>query len=189
MFNDTKYRPYYLLKIYTSDEELRDKYEQQAENFNKQISKYLAGDSIMTDSGFDIFCPEREIIKGGNINKEDYKCSKIGQKIKCSMIFINTAFNLERHVGYYIYSRSSTASKTPLRLSNCVGIIDPGYRGEIATVFDNLDKNDYTVAKYQRLVQICPPDLTYPLAIQVVNNLDNLGSSQRGDGGFGSTGI
>ena len=41
--------------------------------------------------------------------------------------------------GYYLYPRSSTGSKTPLRLSNSIGVIDSGYRGNLIACFDNID--------------------------------------------------
>ena len=50
---------------------------------------------------------------------------------------------IEHYVGYYLYSRSSTGSKTPLRLSNSVGIIDSGYRGNIKACFDNINNSDF----------------------------------------------
>jgi dUTP pyrophosphatase len=91
-------------------------------------------------------------------------------------------------VGYYLYPRSSTGTKTPLRLANSVGIIDSGYRGNIISVFDNWKNSTYVVEKYNRLVQICPPDLSYPMSVTMVENDDTLGRTERGEGGFGSTG-
>ena len=195
-------RPHYILKMYVDNSELKAKYEQIAIEQNRQIQRYLAGDNIMLDSGVDLFCPNDCIIPGGQVNKEDYKSVKVGQGIKCCMLRVGESLvrNIDgelefkpdypgRCVGYYMYCRSSTGSKTPLRLSNNVGIIDPGYRGELCTVFDNLDKNDYIITKYQRLVQICCPDLSYPIAIELVNNLKDLGVTDRGDGGIGSTGM
>jgi dUTP pyrophosphatase len=96
------------------------------------------------------------------------------------------------YVSYYLYSRSSTPLKTPLRLANSVGIIDSGYRGHIKAVFDN--KNDYDFMEYNiefgsRLTQLCPPNLEYPMKINIVNNIESLGITNRGTGGFGSTGI
>ena len=91
------------------------------------------------------------------------------------------------YVGYYLYPRSSTCVKTPLRLANSVGIIDSGYRGNIIAVFDNISSNkSYATLKNQRLVQLCPPNLTHPLIVSLVDSLDD---TMRGAGGFGSTGV
>ena len=92
-------------------------------------------------------------------------------------------------VGYYLYPRSSTGTKTPLRLANSVGIIDSGYRGNIIAAFDNWLDDDYTVLKDSRVVQLCPPDLSYPVVVSLVSEESELGLTKRGEGGFGSTGL
>ena len=50
----------------------------------------------------------------------------------------------EKNVSYYLYPRSSII-KTPLRMSNSVGIIDAGYRGNIIGCVDNIGDIPYTV--------------------------------------------
>ena len=75
-------------------------------------------------------------------------------------------------------------SRTPLRLSNSVGIIDAGYRGNLCAYVDNIKQNPYTVNRGDRLVQICAPNLE-PINFSIVNQLSG---SQRGNDGFGSTG-
>ena len=84
---------------------------------------------------------------------------------------------------YYLYPRSSI-SKTPLRMSNSVGIIDAGYRGEIIAKVDNLSNDDYKIEKGTRLFQICDASLE-PIELRIV---DKLSETTRGVGGFGSTG-
>ena len=99
------------------------------------------------------------------------------------------------YVSYYLYSRSSTATKTPLRLANSVGIIDSGYRGTIKSSFDfnlayfNNIKN-YSIQSNSRYVQITPPDLSnFPMRVIIVDDINQLGgNTSRGDHGFGSTG-
>jgi len=97
--------------------------------------------------------------------------------------------------GYYMYPRSSI-SKTPLRLSNSVGIIDSGYRGELIAMVDLHDTLaednsskfiPYTINKTDRYFQICSPTLE-PFRIKMVYEREDLGDTERGDGGFGSTG-
>jgi dUTP pyrophosphatase len=89
-------------------------------------------------------------------------------------------------LGFYLYPRSSTGSKTSLRLSNSVGIIDSGYRGELIGVFDA--SNDETIIGGEtRLLQICSGDLT-PFEVKLVYSIDDLNVTTRGSGGFGSTG-
>ena len=101
---------------------------------------------------------------------------KIKHRISCKP--------LEKH-GYYLYPRSSI-SKTPLRLSNSVGIIDYGYRGDIIACVDNIGDVDYNIPKGSRFVQICSPDLK-PINLVIVEEFINDEDNDRGDGGFGST--
>lgn len=86
--------------------------------------------------------------------------------------------------GYYLYARSSI-SKTPLGLANSIGIIDYGYRGEICAVVRNFSDKPFEIKQGDRYFQLCAPDLL-PIQIQIVQELD---STIRGSGGFGSTGF
>lgn len=113
---------------------------------------------------------------------------KLPQGVKCAM------YNLvnEQYTGYYLYPRSSII-KTPLRLANSVGIIDAGYRGEIIAVVDNIDRNKDIMTvirnyakKTERLFQICAPDLS-SFKVELIENEEILGKTERGEGGFGST--
>ena len=125
------------------------------------------------DSGLDLFCPETITINPG-------ETVKINLQINCEALH-DTIENT--NVSYYLYPRSSII-KTPLRLANSVGIIDAGYRGDIIACVDNIKSESYTVNKGDRLFQICSGNLE-PIQFQLVNDLSN---TQRGSGGFGSTG-
>jgi dUTP pyrophosphatase len=98
---------------------------------------------------------------------------------------VNTNIKYSMPVGYFLYPRSSTGTKTPLRLANSIGLIDAGYRGNYIAAFDNIRAPDFKVERGQQLVQICPPNVTYPLRVELVSELDE---TVRGAGGFGSTG-
>lgn len=84
---------------------------------------------------------------------------------------------------YFLMPRSSI-SKTPLRLANCIGLIDGGYRGELMAMCDNIKSEPYTAEKGQRLFQIVACDCS-PITYELVNELSE---TTRGSGGFGSTG-
>ena len=84
---------------------------------------------------------------------------------------------------YYLFPRSSI-SKTPLRMSNSIGLIDGGYRGEIMASCDNIKNFDFTLEKGQRLFQLVAIDSS-PISYRVVKELSD---TTRGSGGFGSTG-
>ena len=80
--------------------------------------------------------------------------------------------------------RSSIGSKSGLRLSNSMGIIDADYRGEICILYDNISDSDYEIKAGDRIAQ-CWIERVYRFKSVVV---DILPASERGEGGFGSTG-
>lgn len=84
---------------------------------------------------------------------------------------------------YYLMPRSSI-NKTPLRLSNSIGLIDGGYRGEIMASCDNIKNYSYTAKKGERLFQLVSFDSS-PISFSLKKELSN---TSRGEGGFGSTG-
>lgn len=154
------------LFLYTDDTELRDYYRSIAEKHNQKVNSIR-----FADSGFDLYSPEDTNVQG--------KTYMFNYKVKCAM------YKEDVPQGYYLYARSSIY-KTRLRMANSVGIIDSGYRGNICAVFDVLD-NETFIEKHQRLNQICHPTLE-PFFVRVVETEDELGSTDRGEGGFGSTG-
>ena len=83
-----------------------------------------------------------------------------------------------------ILPRSSIGTKTPLRLSNSVGLIDSGYRGELGVLYDNTSDNDYQVTAGDRIAQLLVMP-SYRFKAKVV---DILADSDRGEGGFGASG-
>jgi dUTP pyrophosphatase len=85
--------------------------------------------------------------------------------------------------GFWLIPRSSIC-KTPLRMSNSVGLIDAGYRNTLKVSLDNISGEDYVVEKGQRLFQLVAADLK-PWTYEIVESLDD---TERGQSGFGSTG-
>lgn len=89
----------------------------------------------------------------------------------------------EQANGYYLMPRSSIA-KTKLRMANSIGLIDKGYRGVIAIPLDNIGSEIITIKRGTRLAQLVSPGLE-PITFEFVNELTD---TNRGTGGFGSTG-
>ncbi len=86
-------------------------------------------------------------------------------------------------LSYFLMPRSSI-SKTPLRMSNSIGLIDAGYRGEIMASVDNISDKPFVLNKKERLFQLVAMNgssIHFDIS-------DNLSDSNRGTGGFGSTG-
>lgn len=83
-----------------------------------------------------------------------------------------------------VLPRSSMGLKTGLRLSNSVGLIDEEYRGQIGVIYDNISDSDYTINAGDRIAQL----LVMPSYRFKGNLVTELPESDRGEGGFGSTG-
>jgi dUTP pyrophosphatase len=151
-----------------------------------------------SDSGFDLYVPENITFRPGETKIVDLK------------------IKAKYHSGYYMMPRSSI-SKTPLTVCNSVGVIDKDYRGNIMVALrynidksvlqewtkliynhthqtqpdlDNMFKEHYeklpiyTLERGTRIVQLIAPTLE-PFTVNFVDELDK---TERGDGGFGSTG-
>jgi dUTP pyrophosphatase len=156
----------------SKDSELIDWYETKANEHNKHITE-----DPCPNSGFDLAVPEEAIIH------PTVESSKLVTRVKGKMTKVET----EQCVGYYMYPRSSI-SKTQLVLSNHVGIIDSGYRGPLTGMFRNLNTTDsHTMKKYDRYLQVCSSTLE-PFLVKMVKLESELGTTNRGSGGFGSTG-
>ncbi len=166
-----------LLKLYTSNSELKNEYLQREVEHNKNAM------SQFPNAGFDLLIPSSWNKNIKFFDKYGKNTIFLDHEVKCA------AFIDEKPVSYYLYPRSSM-SKTPYRLANSVGIIDSGYRGNIIAALDesgNEDSAFYTLDKNIRLVQICAPDLR-PVIVQIVDSEEDLSDpTERGSGGFGST--
>lgn len=84
-----------------------------------------------------------------------------------------------------IYARSGLASKNGVTLVNCVGVVDSDYRGEIVVPLINLGNDDYIIEKGARIAQL----VVTPVILPEIEEVSELGDTDRGSGGFGSTGI
>tara|TARA_B110001450_G_scaffold42652_1_gene38926 strand:+ start:40800 stop:41246 length:447 start_codon:yes stop_codon:yes gene_type:complete len=110
------------------------------------------------------------------------QCSEIVPKNSKSYK-INLKFNGEQNKGYMLVPRSSI-SKTSIRLSNSLGIIDKNYRGNIMVVVDNIGDTDVLLQEGCCYFQIVSFDGVLPkYQISDVNI-----NTSRGTDGFGSTG-
>lgn len=96
------------------------------------------------------------------------------------------AAQLEADSGYVLltYARSSLATKHGLAPANCVGVIDLDYRGEIFIPLHNSSPEAYTIQPGERIAQLVVTPIITPDIVEA----DELDDTQRGAGGFGSTG-
>lgn len=83
-----------------------------------------------------------------------------------------------------VFARSGLGIKQGVCLSNGVGVIDSDYRGEIGVGLVNLGQSAYTVQPGDRIAQLMVTPVVQPTVVQV----SALDDTDRGAGGFGSTG-
>lgn len=166
-----------ILKLSITDKSMIADYEQHVSKHNDNFKnkKYM-------DSGFDLLTPT-------DVSFDTlFKTKMIDLGVKAELVTYNVSKNAHKTLPFYLYPRSSI-SKTPLMLANHTGIIDSGYRGNLKVAMRSMyfDETDsYTVSANSRLVQICDPTLK-PIYVVIVDESE-LSSTERGEGGFGSTG-
>lgn len=99
---------------------------------------------------------------------------------------IHTGLSMEIPVGYagFIYARSSMGTKQGLAPANKVGVIDSDYRGEVMVCLHNHSNTTQSVEPKQRIAQI----VIAPYLHVTFEETDSLSNTERGTGGFGSTG-
>ena len=200
-----------LLTIAVEREDLRTLYQHVAGRHAERVFSYLrddvgdldvgagagAGAGDAPDAGFDLYAPTDGMVPPG-------RTTVLGMGIHAAMTLATVVVDgamcdddiwasrrTGRGIGYWVLPRSSLAAKTTVRLGNSPGLIDAGYRGEIKAILDNSG----TAAKglsvscgETRLVQLCGPRLDLPLLVNIVADRDELGATERGGGGLGSTG-
>jgi dUTPase len=205
-----QYNYFMYLKIFidSKDKQLHQLYKQAVEKHNQKIIQ----NPDIIDAGFDLFTPLQNINESednSNIQNiilsehptKEIKPYTLDFKVICSAkmitdIDIEDEEEITYNTGYDMRPRSSL-SNTNLRLANSIGTIDAGYRGHIMAKFDvthlnpipntDFSKSGIILDKYVRLVQICAPGLL-PILVKIVDTKEELGTTIRGEGGFGSTG-
>lgn len=121
------------------------------------------------DAGLDLFSAEEKIIKPG-----EAELIKTGIKIE-----------LPPGTEAQVRPRSGLALKHSVTVLNSPGTIDEGYRGEIAVILINHGKEDFVVEKHMRIAQMVIAEVAQVTLLQV----EEVAASERGEGGFGSSGV
>lgn len=95
------------------------------------------------------------------------------------------SFELPENTFGAIFARSGLATKKGLRPSNCVGVCDCDYRGEYIVAIHNDTNEMQTIDKHERIAQL----VLMPYIPMEFIESDELSETERGTGGFGSTGV
>ena len=106
---------------------------------------------------------------------------------RSGIVTYDTGLSIEIPEGYVglLFPRSSV-SKTPLQLTNCVGVIDSGYRGSMMFKYRYLNEEDDS---YYRVGDRVGQIIIMPYPQIEFEEVEELSDTERGEGGFGSTGV
>lgn len=101
--------------------------------------------------------------------------------------FVKLGFATEIPVGYaaFLLPRSGTGAKFSLELNNTIGLIDSDYRGEWMAALKTKDGSRFEWAAGERILQFCLVPVYTP-TLELVNSVSK---TDRGAGGFGSSGV
>lgn len=116
-----------------------------------------------------------------------YACSEIAIDIAPhSTVKVGTGLAIEIPHGYFgaIFARSGLATKRGLRPANCVGVCDEDYRGEYIVALHNDTDEFMSIEPHERIAQL----IIMPYLSVEFNEVIELSDTERGSGGFGSTG-
>lgn len=142
-------------------------------NYNLKI-KLINKDAILPfqanpgDAGLDLYSVEEKIIKPG----------------EAELISTGIILELPEGTEAQVRPRSGLALRHSVTLLNSPGTIDEGYRGEIKVILINHGKEDFKVEKQMRIAQM----VIAPVARVKIIQVEEVSSSDRGIGGFGSSG-
>lgn len=117
-----------------------------------------------------------------------YACADSDITIEAgATVLVHTGVAMAIPEGYVglIFARSGLATKRGLAPANKVGVIDSDYRGEIMVALHNHSGSAQTVSHGERIAQI----VFMPYAAASFDVVDELDATERGTGGFGSTGV
>jgi dUTP pyrophosphatase len=121
------------------------------------------------DAGLDLFAAEEKLIKSGD----------------AELISTGIILELPKGTEAQVRPRSGLALKHSVTVLNSPGTIDEGYRGEIKIILINHGKEDFKIEKQMRIAQMVIATVAKVNIIQV----NEVSDSERGLGGFGSSGV
>lgn len=122
-----------------------------------------------SDAGLDLFSVQEVILK-----PMERKLVSTGIKLQ-----------LPKGTEAQVRPRSGLALKNGITLLNSPGTIDEGYRGEVKVLMINLGDKPFPIKKGMKIAQM----VVKPVERVFIKESQNLSESERGEGGFGSTGI
>ncbi len=157
--------------------------EKSGENVEKEIKNQKSLNFIKLSPGAKM--PQKATV--GAAGMDLYACLKQNIIINPGEIIkvpCGIAAEIPEGYGAFLFARSGLAIKHGITLSNGVGVIDSDYRGEICVGLCNIGNEKYTIQNGDRIAQM----VILKVESFVVNQVDKISETNRGEGGFGSTG-
>jgi dUTP pyrophosphatase len=108
-----------------------------------------------------------------------------GERVLVGIGFVT---EMEFPMFYWVVPRSGLASKYGITVENTPGTVDPDYRGEAGVIVCNRSKKPFDLKRGMRIGQVLFQKALIPKFV-VVSGFDDLSTTERGAGGFGSTGL
>lgn len=117
-------------------------------------------------------------------------CAAVDEPVTVSSgctVSIPTGIAIELAPGYVglVFARSGLGIRHGVTPTNAVGVIDSDYRGELQVGLTCHHNDSYIIQPGDRIAQL----VVMPVALPIVSEVDRLEDTQRGAGGFGSTGV
>ena len=104
---------------------------------------------------------------------------------RSAMVPTGLFFEIPEGYEVQVRPRSGLAAKNGVTVLNTPGTIDSDYRGEIKVILINLGQSDFTINSGDRIAQM----IVAPVTQATFTAVESLSETQRGEGGFGSTGV
>lgn len=142
--------------------------------------------NILLDNGAHIPTYGTEYAAGADLYAVIHNDTKTVEILPCETAFLDTGVTMEIPEGYVglVYARSGLSCKQGLAPANKVGVIDADYRSSVKVALYNQSKEVRTVSDGDRIAQI----IIQPVTQFEFKEVDKLSETNRGEGGFGSTG-
>jgi dUTP pyrophosphatase len=104
-----------------------------------------------------------------------------------SRLVVGTGLKMEIPSGFaaQVCSRSGLAAKSGIQVLNAPGLVDNDYRGEVKVILYNSGREDFIVKKGDRIAQL----MFFPIFQAIFQKAKTVSETDRGEGGFGSTGV
>lgn len=136
------------------------------------------------ESNPDLPLPERATPHAAGYDIRSAEAEVILQPGEIRLVSTGLVMELPEGLECQVRPRSGLALKHGITLPNSPGTIDPDYRGEVRVIMQNLGSQPVTLARGERIAQLVFARFEAPSIVET----DEVNETQRGTGGFGSTG-